>query len=141
MIGDMVRYAVHRALGGAIETAMRKAFWIGIAIFLIIVGAVFSLIVAFWLLYTHLGVTVAASAIAIGGFVLGLACLMVPRLSERTDTESKEADLVAETIASVRDEASAAVDYFGPIRVLGSAFLLGLSIAKKFRSAFGYKMR
>jgi hypothetical protein len=40
---------------------------------------------------------------------------------------------VADTVNAVKAEVSEAVDYFGPLRVIGSAFMLGLGIARSVK--------
>lgn len=134
MIGDMIRYAANRAVGGAVDSAARHASWGVAAIFLIGVGTVFSLIVAFWLLDARYSATAAGTAIASLCFVVAFIFLMMPRLLDRLETRAKtQTDPVAETVAAVQEEAAGAVDYFGPIRVVGSALMLGVGIAKSIK--------
>ena len=40
-----------------------------------------------------------------------------------------------EVVTAVNQEMSEAVDYFGPIRVVGTAFVLGFGIARRIKSA------
>ena len=134
MIGELIRYAANRAMGGVVDSAARHASWGAAAIFLIGVGAIFSLIVAFWLLDARYSATVAGTAIAALCFVFGAICLMMPRLLDWLETKAKTpTDPVSETVAAVQEEVADAVDYFGPIRVVASALMLGVGIARSIK--------
>ena len=134
MIGEIIRYAANRAMGGAVDSAARHASWGAAAIFLIGVGTVFSLIVAFWLLDARYSATTAGIAISALCFVVASILLMMPRLLNWMESKSKkQADPVAETAAVVQEEVAEAVDYFGPIRVVGSALLLGVGLARSMK--------
>ena len=80
MFGEMIRYAANRAVNGAVDSAARHASWTAAAIFLLAVGTIFSLIVAFWLLDARYSATAAGLAIAAFCFVVGSICLVMPRL-------------------------------------------------------------
>lgn len=134
MIGNLVRYAASRATQGAVDNVTRKASWGGIAVFLLVAGMTFSLIVAFWFLNGRYDAITAGSIIAGGCFVIGLVCLMMPRVLDRLEKPPKvQADSVSQTVTAVQSEVAEAVDYFGPIRVVGSAFMLGLGIARSLK--------
>lgn len=134
MIGEIILYAANRATHGAVDSVARKASWGGFAVFLLLVGTVFSLVVAFWLLDARYGSVVAGSIIAAGCFVLGVACMLMPSFLDWLASQSKKPDApVADTVNAVKAEVSEAVDYFGPIRVVASAFMLGLGIAKSVK--------
>ena len=134
MLGEMIRYAANRAMGGAVDSAARHAAWAAAAIFLIGVGTVFSLIVAFWLLDARYSATAAGIAIAALCFVVASIFFMMPRLLDWLESKSKkQVDPVAETAAVVQEEVAGAVDYFGPIRVVASALMLGVGIARSIK--------
>ena len=134
MIGEMIRYAANRAMGGAVDSAARHASWGAAAIFLIGVGTVFSLIVAFWMLDARYSATTAGMAIATLCFVVAGILLMMPRFLDWMESKSKKpADPVAETAAVVQEEVAEAVDYFGPVRVVASALMLGVGIARTLK--------
>jgi hypothetical protein len=134
MFGDLIRYAANRAVGGAVDSAARQATWGAAAIFLIGVGTVFSLIVVFWLLEAYYSATTAGLTIAALCFVVAGGLLMMPRLLNWMESKSKhEGDPVAETAAVVQEEVEEAVDYFGPIRVVASALMLGVGIARTIK--------
>ena len=135
MIGDLVLYAANRATSGAVEGVARKASWGGFAIFMLLAGTVFGLFVGFWILEARYGAPMAGGIIAATCFAIGLVCLVMPKLldwSERKPATS--ATPSAQTVASVQEEVAEAVDYFGPIRVLATAFMLGFGIAKRIKS-------
>ena len=134
MIGAMFRYAASRAMGGAVDSAARHASWGAAAIFLIGVGAVFSLIVLFWLLNARYSAPVAGMTIAALCFGVAAVLFMMPRYLDWMETKSKTPlDPAAETAAVVQEEVAEAVDYFGPIRVVATALMLGVGIARTIK--------
>lgn len=134
MIGEMIRYAANRAMGGAVDSAARQASWGVAAIFLIGVGTVFSLIVAFWILDARYSATAAGTAIASLCFFVAFILLMMPRLLNWLELKSKKQDdPAAQSAAVVQEEVAGAVDYFGPIRVVASALMLGVGIARTIK--------
>lgn len=134
MLGQIFLYAANRAVGGAVDSAARKASWGGVAIFLLAVGTIFGLIVLFWVLDYYYGSMIAGTMIFVGCFVVGLICLMMPKLLDRIEAKSKKTPVTADAVAAeVQEEVHQAVDYFGPIRVVGSALLLGVGIAKSLK--------
>lgn len=139
MVGEFFKYAVNRAVGGAVDSAARRASWLVAAAFLLIVGSIFGLIVLFWSLDRHLTPIAAGLLISAGCIALGLLCLTMPRFLDWLETEAAppDGDPVTETAAAVQEEMEEAVDYFGPVRVVGSALLLGVSIARTMKYAVG----
>lgn len=134
MLGEIIRYAANRAVNGAVDSAARHASWTAAAIFLLGIGTVFSLIVAFWLLDARYSATAAGVIIAGMCFVVGSICLVMPRLLNSLEAKARTpTDPVAETAAAVEEEVADAVDYFGPIRVVASALMLGVGIARAIR--------
>jgi hypothetical protein len=134
MIGEMILYAANRATHGAVENVARKASWGGFAVFLLLVGTIFSLIVAFWWLDGKYSAIVAGAIIAAGCFIVGTLCLLMPGFLDRLEARAKKpADPVADTVNAVKVEVTEAVDYFGPLRVVASAFMLGLGIARSVK--------
>lgn len=134
MLGEMIRYAASRAMGGAVDSAARHASWGAAAIFLLGIGTIVSLVVAFWLLDARYSATAAGSTIAAVCFVVGFICLMMPRLLDWLETKAKaQTDPVAETVTAVQEEVAGAIDYFGPIRVVASALMLGVGIARRIK--------
>jgi ABC-type uncharacterized transport system permease subunit len=127
-------YAANRATHGAVENVARKASWGGFAVFMLLVGTIFSLIVAFWWLDSRYNAIVAGAIIAVGCFIVGTLCLLMPGILDRLEARAKKpADPVVDTVNAVKVEVTEAVDYFGPIRVVASAFMLGLGIARSVK--------
>jgi ABC-type transport system involved in multi-copper enzyme maturation permease subunit len=134
MIGDMMLYAANRATQGAVENVARKASWGGFAVFLLLVGTIFSIFVAYWWLESRSSAIAAGSIIAAACFVVGIVCLSMPGILDRLEARAKKpADPIIDTVNAVKVEVTEAVDYFGPIRVVASAFMLGLGIARSVK--------
>jgi hypothetical protein len=135
MLGNLFLYAANRASQGAVGNVARQASWGGFAVFLLLAGAIFSLVVTFVVLDARLGAASAGVIIAAGCFVAGLVCLSMPGLLDWMETKPKptSAETIAETSAVVHEEMTQAVDYFGAVRVVASAFLLGLSAARQLK--------
>jgi hypothetical protein len=134
MIGAIVRYAANRAISGAVDSAARHASWGVAAMFLMGVGTIFILIVAFWILDARYSSTVAGFMIAAVCFAAAAFLFRMPRILEWLESKSESpADPAAQTALAVQEEVSEAVDYFGPIRVLGSALILGVGLARSIR--------
>ena len=134
MIGEMILYAANRATHGAVDNVARKASWGGFAVFLLLAGTIFSLVVAFWLLDRRYGAVTAGSIIAVGCFTVGIICMFMPNFLDWLAAQSKKPEApVTDTVNAVKAEVTEAVDYFGPIRVVASAFLLGLGIARSVK--------
>jgi hypothetical protein len=137
MIDRFFRYATNRAADGAIEAVSRQATWIGLAILLFLSGAIISLIVIFQLLAESLGFVSAGVILAAASIAVGIICLSMPRMIERVETSTQTTTSpVAETMAEVQQDIAQAVDYFGAIRVVASAFLLGLGAARQIKHPF-----
>jgi len=132
MFGDLFLYAANRATQGAVDTVARRASWGGYAVFLMLVGTVFGLIVLFWSLEARYGAMAAGVGITASCFIVGLVCMMMPKLLDRLEAKAKKAE-PASTVTAVQEEVAEAVDYFGPIRVVGSAFVLGLGLARNIK--------
>jgi hypothetical protein len=134
MIGDIILHLANRATQSAVGNVARKASWGGFAVFLMLVGTIFGLVVAFWMLNDMYDATTAGVIIAAGCFGVGFLCLMMPRFLDWLETKAKKPITpVQETANAVQGEVAEAVDYFGPIRVVGSAFMLGVGIARSMK--------
>jgi apolipoprotein N-acyltransferase len=134
MIGDIFLYAANRATQSAVGNVARKASWAGFAVFLLLVGTVFALIVMFWMLNSVYNAPTAGAIIAAGCFIIGLICLLMPGFLDWLETKAKKPVPAAqEAVNAVQEEVAEAVDHFGPIRVVGSAFMLGLGIARSMK--------
>jgi hypothetical protein len=135
MIGDLVRYAANRATHGVVEDVTRKAAWGGLAAVMLLVGLIFSVLMIFWWLEKNYGATAAGGIIAGVSIIAGLIFLMMPSMIERAKHKETALTPSEEMVTAVQEEMSEAVDYFGPIRVVGTAFVLGFGIARRIKSA------
>ena len=135
MLGNLFLYAANRATQGAGGNIARHAAWGGFAVFMLLTGTIFSLLVAFWLLQEQVGAPSAGVIIAGGCFVVGLICLAVPQLLDRLEARNKPktADALAAGAATVQEGMTEAVDYFGSLKVVSSAFLLGFNAARQLK--------
>jgi hypothetical protein len=135
MLGNIFLYAANRATQGAVGNVARQASWGGFAVFLLLTGTIVSLMVGFWLLEAQFGAPTAGAIIAGGCFAVGLICLSVPHLLDLLDERAKPkpADALTEGAAAVQHEMTEAVDYFGSIQVVSSAFLLGFNAARQLK--------
>jgi len=139
MFGNLLLFAANRATEGAAGNVARLATWGGLAVFLLLAGATFTLMVLFWLLQASVGPLSAAVILAAGCFVAALISLSIPHLLSAA--EAKAAKVAPqETTTPVHDAAEAvhedmtdAVDYFGSLRVVVSAFMLGLGVARSLK--------
>ena len=99
---------------------------------LLLAGGVFALVVAFMALEHRVGGESAAVILAALCIVAGLVCLSMPQVLNKFEAAAAptEPATLAETSADVHEEMTQAVDYFGAIRVVASAFRLGFGAAK-----------
>jgi len=135
MLGKLFLYAANRATQGAGGSIARQAAWGGFAIFLLLTGTIFSLLVAFWLLEIRFGAPSAAAIIAGSCFALGLICLSVLHFFDGLEAkaEPKPVDALTQGAATVQEGMTEAVDYFGSLQVVSSAFLLGFNAARQLK--------
>ena len=135
MLGNLFLYAANRATYGGVGNVARKVTWSALAIALLLAGAVLSLVVAFIALDASVGAESAAVILAAACVVAGLVCLSMPHVLDKMDAAVKPAEIptLVETSAVVHDEMTQAVDYFGALRVVASAFLLGFGAAKQLK--------
>lgn len=134
MLGDALLYAASRATSNAVDSMSRNATWYIIATTFLICGLVFGLVLAFWLLEPEVGAFLAAAYIAAGCALVGVVCLLVPTLARWLEAATPQSESpVAATMAVVDEEAREAVDYFGALQVVGSAFMLGVGTARRLK--------
>jgi uncharacterized membrane-anchored protein len=134
MLGDAVLYAASRATATAIENVSRRATWMAAAAAFLLSALVFALVLAFWVAAPLVGPLRAAGTIAIACAIVGLLFLAMPWLIERIENMRRnEASPAATAVSVVDQEAKEAVDYFGALQVVGTAFLFGLGAARRLR--------
>ena len=139
MISEVVAYAANRATGGAVDSISRRAGWYAAGGVVFLFGAMFAIMAAFWYLEPRYGTTQSAAFIAGACVLAALLCFAVPTAIEAAKQRKAKADLqsaaaaagTSETMQAVNDEATEAIDYFGPIRVMVTAFMFGLGAAKQ----------
>ena len=137
MLGDAVLYAARRATSTTIENVSRKAAWTAVAAGFFLCALVSALFVAYRFLEPRIGALNSVAAISAVCLLMGLVCLSLPSMIERTGrrrlSAERSASPVSTTVAAVDEEAKQAVDYFGAVQLLGAAFLFGLGAARKLR--------
>jgi hypothetical protein len=137
MIGDAVLYAASRATHTALENVSRKLTWLAIAALFLIAAFVLAVISLYLVLEPRFGALQSVGIIAGGCALLGLVSLLLPWISDRMEARRRERQRtspVASTVATVNQEAKEAVDYFGAMQVVGTAFLFGLGAARRLRA-------
>ena len=131
MIGKLISYAFGRAASRTVDSLERRLIWSAIGGFMMSAGAVFGLILAYIFLESEFGARTAVASLAGGCIVVGAIGFWMPTLLEwlrrptRTSTASS-----TEIAEAVDEEAHAAVDTLGPIQVIASAFMMGLSAGR-----------
>ena len=131
MLGRIALFIANRAADGAVGTVTRWASWGAVAALFGVSTLGFALIAVFLILAPIYGTVGAAALIAAGSLLAGLMCLAIPRALdavERREAErvAAQSGVIATTVDAVQEETAAAVDYFGPLQVLASAFLVGM---------------
>lgn len=140
MIGDFLAYAATRATSGAVENVSRRAGWYAAGTSVLLCGLFFGVLAAFWTLEPSYGPVLTSGIIAGACLIIALLCFVVPSIVQaaqrrRIVEKAKVTDPVAETIEAVNVETAEAVDYFGPMKVVLTAFMLGMGAAKQLRGA------
>ena len=134
MLGDAVLYAVRRAASTAIQNVERQAAWTAAAATFLLCALVTALIAAYQILQPLTGSVGAVALIGIACGLIGLGCLSLPGM---TDSESAEEVGTPTPLSAIEgafnEEAREAVDYFGAVRVVTTAFLFGLGVARKLK--------
>lgn len=134
MIGDAVLYAASRATHSAIENVSRRVTWTAIAAAFLLIALVLAIIAAYLFAEPRLGAKQAILLLAAGCAMAGIVSLSVPWMIEKAEERRRaHASPVANAIATVDEEAKEAVDYFGALQVVATAFLFGLSAARRLR--------
>lgn len=132
MLSSLARFAADRAIHGMTDSLVRRAMWSGAAALFLIFGLVFLAILSFLLLEPLVGPLWAATAIAAACFLLAALCLLAPSLIEKAEAQSKQApETLSDAVSAVQEEAREVVDYMGPMRLIGSAFMVGLGVGRR----------
>ena len=134
MIGDAVLYAASRATHSALENVSRRLTWVAIAALFLLAAFVLAIVALYTVLEPRFGTLHTMALIGGGCALLGIVSLSMPWMIERAETRSRDqGSPAANAVAAVDQEAKQAVDYFGALQVVGTAFLFGLGAARRLR--------
>ncbi len=134
MIGDAVLYAASRATHSALENVSRRVTWIAIAGVFLVAAMVLAIIAAYMLAEPRFGSLHAIAMIAGVCVLVALVSMSVPAMIEKAEARKRDkGSPVATAAAAVDAEAKQAVDYFGAMQVVGTAFLFGLGAARRLK--------
>jgi hypothetical protein len=134
MIGDAVLYAASRATHTALDNVSRRVTWIAIAGVFLLAAMVLAIIAAYMLAEPRFGALQAIGLIAGVCVLAGLISMSVPAMIEKAEARKRDkGSAVATATAAVDAEAKQAVDYFGAMQVVGTAFLFGLGAARRLK--------
>ncbi len=134
MIGDAVLYAASRATHSALDNVSRRVTWIAIAGVFLVAAMVLAIIAAYMLAEPRFGSLHAIAMIAGVCVLVALVAMSVPAMIEKAEARKRDkGSPVATAAAAVDAEAKQAVDYFGAMQVVGTAFLFGLGAARRLK--------
>ena len=134
MIGDAVLYAASRATHTAIENVSRRLAWMAIAAVFLLAAFILAIIALYVVLEARFGSLQSIGMIAGGCALIGVLSLAMPGIIDRIEARKRnQGSPVAHAVAAVDEEAKGAVDYFGALQVVGTAFLFGLGAARRLR--------
>ena len=134
MIGDAVLYAASRATHSALDNVSRRVTWIAIAGVFLIAAMVLAIIAAYMLAEPRFGSLHAIAMIAGVCVLVALISMSVPAMIEKLEARRRnKGSPMATAAAAVDAEAKQAVDYFGAMQVVGTAFLFGLGAARRLK--------
>jgi hypothetical protein len=134
MLGDAVLYAASRATHSAIENVSRRLTWMVIAAVFLIAAMVLALIAAYLVAEPRFGTLQSLGIIAGGCLLAAFVSMSVPWLIDQAEKRRQaNSSPMGSAVAAVDEEAKQAVDYFGAMQVVGTAFLFGLGAARRLR--------
>ena len=134
MLGDAVLYAASRATHSAIENVSRRMTWMAVAGVFLTAAMVLAIIAAYMVAEPRFGALKAIGIIAGGCVLAGLISLSVPAIIEKLEARRRnKSSPMSTAVSAVDEEAKQAVDYFGAMQVVGTAFLFGLGAARSLR--------
>ena len=134
MIGDAVLYAASRATHSAIDSVSRRMTWMAVAGVFLTTAMVLAIIAAYMVAEPKFGSLITIGMIAGVCVLAGLGSLSVPMLFEKVEARRRtKSSPMSTAVTAVDQEAKEAVDYFGAMQVVGTAFLFGLGAARRLR--------
>ena len=135
MIGDAVLYAASRATHSALDNVSRRLTWTAISGAFLFAAMVLAIIAAYMVAEPRFGPLAAIGIIAAGCVLAGLISMSVPVIIDKAEARRRnKGSPVSTAVAAVDEEAKQAVDYFGALQVVGTAFLFGLGAARRLRA-------
>jgi hypothetical protein len=134
MFGEFLRYTASRATEGVSQALLRNVLWLGAAGLLFLAGAIFLTIMLYSSVTQYFD-PATASAILAGIFILaGSILLSIKHLADKKEvTEERKAITAGGPMAAAQHDVKEVVDYFGPMRVVASGFMLGLGLGRRLR--------
>ena len=138
MLKSLISYAATRVAVDAVDSIARRAVWGSVAAVLFLTSFVLAIMIAFWTFEPIYGAVLTAAGIAAGCILFAGLALIVPALLEWSRNSAVAAKVedssIANVATAVEEETEAAVDYFGALQVVASAFMFGLGAARQLRS-------
>lgn len=131
MITNVVGYLGTRVAKRAVDSLERKIVWGATGAVLCTVALVFLMMAAYLYLSPWLGPVWSAGLLALVSAVLGVTAFFAPSILSWLETQAHPEENRA--MGAIDEEAHAAVDYFGPLQVGLSAFMLGLNAGRSVR--------
>jgi hypothetical protein len=134
MLGNAVLYAASRATHSAIENVSRRVTWAAIAAAFLLAAMVLAIVAAYMVAEPRFGPLQAIGMIAGACVFAGIVSLSMPWLLDKIESRRRtQGSTMSTAVAAVDQEAKDAVDYFGAMQVVGTAFLFGLGAARRLR--------
>lgn len=134
MLGDAVLYAASRATHSAIENVSRRVTWAVIAAAFLLAAMVLAIVAAYMVAEPRFGAVYTLGLLAGACVLIGIVSLSMPWIIDKLESRRRaQGSSVATAVAAVDQEAKDAVDYFGAMQVVGTAFLFGLGAARRLR--------
>lgn len=134
MIGEAVLYAASRATHSAIENVSRRLTWGAIGAAFLLAAMVLALIAAYMVAEPKLGALRAVALLAGACAAVGIVSLSVPWMIEKLEERRRaQASPASTAVTAVDQETKEAVDHFGALQLVGTAFLFGLGAARRLR--------
>ena len=138
-MGTAVGYLGKRMAQRTVNAVERKVVWGGTGAVLATIAVVFVLIAAYESLLPVLGPVGGAAALAAVCAVLGALAFFTPQILNWLERTFREQE--PKPMEVIHQEAHAAVDQFGPLRVGITAFMFGLTAGRTLRGAMAARSR
>lgn len=137
MFGSLLSFMAARAAGDAVDGIARRALWGSVAALFLLFALILGLMATYWILAPMYGAVETALGMMAVCLAIGFVALMMPLIIERSKkaaaAKPAASNPVESTVAAVKEETEAAVDYFGAVQVVASAFMFGLGTARQLR--------